>query len=166
MTNFGGKVCESSMNKNQARFYSCHSQQNMKKLSLTKTKWKCDHPPGSPGRSGALFKPVKCFSSDSKPFSLCPAYQFTSLHFSVFVPFEQTQPCKENNRCLSRLQLCQRWSYLIQTEACWAGVCRIKTLCVNEAFIKICSPLDHHTCIFLSNFLSGKVRESWTGKNQ
>lgn len=49
------------------------------------------------------------------------------------------------------------------SEKWWPGVCRIKTLCLNEALAQICSALYHHTCIFLSNFRSGKVRESWTG---
>lgn len=45
----------------------------------------------------------------------------------------------------------------------WAGLCRIKTLCLNEALVHICSTLHHRTCFLLSNFLSGEVRESWTG---
>lgn len=88
------------------------------------------------------------------PFSICALITL------------QTQPCRENKCCLSSLQLCQQW-YLIQTGGSeslvvgWGG--GIKTLCLNEALVQLGSSLEHRTCIFLSNFLSGKVRESWTG---
>lgn len=104
--------------------------------------------------------------------NLFPLWSFLgiSLHvctFQYLCPYNTANTTMQENKCcLSSLQLCQQW-YLIQTGgsesfvAGWGG--RIKTLCLNEALVQLGSPLEHHTCIFLSNFLSGKVRESWTG---
>lgn len=48
------------------------------------------------------------------------------------------------------------------SEKWWSGVSSIRSLCLK--LVQMCPHLYHPTCIFLSNFLSGKVRESWTGE--
>lgn len=86
------------------------------------------------------------------PLSPSSVSVYTFALFSICALIRlQTQPCKENKCFLWRLQLCQQGSYLIQTEGSekwWAGVGRIKTLCLDEALVQICSIL----CIIIHVF--------------
>lgn len=135
------------------------------KLRLNK---KRDQFSGPPKGSGALFKTVKAktfYSDSNKPLArfLIPVHLWVSCDFCAIIILKSNHAQKYMFIHTAVLPTVKQPDPDCNGSAkWWSGVSSIKRLCLK--LVQICSNLYHPTSFFLSNFLSGKVRESWTGE--